>query len=82
MYKSRKHKRRGKQLALLINSRSTVCGTEANNSFSVVIATICRLAGSATGELPGTESLTGQLSAIITLAVAGLDGTVVEGMIT
>ena len=42
---------------------------------------MCRLAGSATGELPGTESLTGQLSAIITLTVAGLDGTVVEGMI-
>ena len=41
---------------------------------------MCRLAGSATGELPGTESLTGQLSAIITLAVAGMDGTVVEGM--
>ena len=40
-----------------------------------------RLAGSATGELPGTESLIGQLSAIITLTVAGLDGTVVEGMI-
>ena len=43
---------------------------------------MCRLAGSATGELPGTEFLTGQLSAIITLAVTYLDGAVAEGMIT
>ena len=47
-----------------------------------LMLTACRLAGSATRELPGTESLTGQLSAIIMIAVVFLDGDGVEGMIS
>ena len=49
------------------------------NMFTTVNADVSISAGSATGQLPGTESLTGQLSAIITVAVVCLDGAVAEG---